>query len=119
MSLGYNLDLDETRANGMGSPKDAVQRNIVINHLALVLEARAGEQARLNIDSRDRKKKGAKSMSANPQDQKGSPADGVMSPEDLAQAIAAYKTRRAERLAAKAQADQGGRHRARGRSQAR
>lgn len=29
-----------------------------------------------------------------------------MSPEDLAQAIAAYKTRRAERLAAKAQADQ-------------
>ena len=106
LSLGYNLDLDETPGEWNGQPYDAVQRNIVINHLALVLEARAGEQARLNIDSRDRKKKGAKSMSANPKTKKARRADGVMSPEDLAQAIAAYKTRRAERLAAKAQADQ-------------
>ena len=45
-------------------------------------------------------------MSANPKTKKARRADGVMSPEDLAQAIAAYKTRRAERLAAKAQADQ-------------
>ena len=107
LSLGYNLDLDETPGEWNGQPYDAVQRNIVINHLALVLEARAGEQARLNIDSRDRKTKGAKSMSANPKTKKKARrADGVMSPEDLAQAIAAYKTRRAERLAAKAQADQ-------------
>ena len=106
LSLGYNLDLDETPGEWNGQPYDAVQRNIVINHLALVLEARAGEQARLNFDSRDRKKKGAKSMSANPKTKKARRADGVMSPEDLAQAIAAYKTRRAERLAAKAQADQ-------------
>ena len=106
LSLGYNLDLDETPGEWNGQPYDAVQRNIVINHLALVLEARAGEQARLNIDSRDRKKKGAKSMSANPKTKTARRADGVMSPEDLAQAIAAYKTRRAERLAAKAQADQ-------------
>ena len=108
LSLGYNLDLDETPGEWNGQPYDAVQRNIVINHLALVLEARAGEQARLNIDSRDRKTKGAKSMSANPKTKKARRADGVMSPEDLAQAIAAYKTRRAERLAAKAQADQEG-----------
>lgn len=40
-------------------------------------------------------------MSANPKTKKARRADGVMSPEDLAQAIAAYKTRRAERLAAK------------------
>ena len=106
LSLGYNLDLDETPGEWNGQPYDAVQRNIVINHLALVLEARAGEQARLNIDSRDRKTKGAKSMSANHKTKKARRADGVMSPEDLAQAIAAYKTRRAERLAAKAQADQ-------------
>lgn len=106
LSLGYNLDLDETPGEWNGQPYDAVQRNIVINHLALVLEARAGEQARLNIDSRDRKTKGAKSMSANPKTKKARRADGVMSPEDLAQAIAAYKARRAERLAAKAQADQ-------------
>ena len=106
LSLGYNLDLDETPGEWNGQPYDAVQRNIVINHLALVLEARAGEQARLNIDSRDRKTKGAKSMSANPKTKKARRADGVMSPEDLAQAIAAYKARRAERLAAKAQVDQ-------------
>lgn len=48
-------------------------------------------------------------MSANPKTKKKARrADGVMSPEDLAQAIAAYKARRAERLAAKAQADQEG-----------
>ena len=109
LSLGYNLDLDETPGEWNGQPYDAVQRNIVINHLALVLEARAGEQARLNIESRDRKTQGAKSMSANPKTKKTARrADGVMSPEDLAQAIAAYKARRAERLAAKAQADQEG-----------
>lgn len=45
-------------------------------------------------------------MSANPKTKKARRADGVMSPEDLAQAIAAYKARRAERLAAKAQVDQ-------------
>ena len=109
LSLGYNMDLDETPGEWDGQPYDAVQRNIVINHLALVLEARAGDQARLNIDGRDRKTKGAKSMSVNPKTKKKARrADGVMSPEDLAQAIAAYKARRAERLAAKAQADQEG-----------
>ena len=39
LSLGYNLDLDETPGEWEGQPYDAVQRNIVINHLALVLEA--------------------------------------------------------------------------------
>ena len=103
LSLGYNLDLDETPGEWEGQPYDAVQRNIVINHLALVLEARAGEQARLNIDSRDRKMKGAKNMSANPKTKKGARrADGVMSPEELAKAIEAYKNRRAQRMAAKA-----------------
>lgn len=57
LSLGYNLDLDETPGVWEGQPYDAIQRNIFINHLALVLEARAGEQARLNIDDRDRTKK--------------------------------------------------------------
>lgn len=102
LSLGYNLDLDETPGEWEGQPYDAIQRNIVINHLALVLEARAGEQARLNIDGRDRKMKGAKNMSANPKTKKGARrTDGVMSPEELDKAIQAYKTRRAMRLAAK------------------
>ena len=56
LSLGYSLDLDETPGVWNGQPYDAIQKNIRINHLALVQSARAGEQARLNIDSRDAKK---------------------------------------------------------------
>ena len=42
-------------------------------------------------------------MSANPKTKKGARrADGVMSPEELAKAIEAYKNRRAQRMAAKA-----------------
>lgn len=51
LSLGYNLDLLEEPGEWHGQPYDAVQTNIVINHLALVANARAGDQARLNIDS--------------------------------------------------------------------
>lgn len=53
LSLGYNLDLLEEPGEWNGQPYDAVQTNIVINHLALVASARAGDQARLNIDSSD------------------------------------------------------------------
>ena len=99
LSLGYNLDLDETPGVFEGQPYDAVQRNISINHLALVLEARAGDQARLNIDGRDRKKKeGVTSMKKTQQKAR---ADGVLSPEDLNKAIAEFKARRAQRIAAK------------------
>jgi hypothetical protein len=51
LSLGYNLDLVEEPGIWEGEPYDAIQTNIVINHLALVASARAGDQARLNIDS--------------------------------------------------------------------
>lgn len=54
LSLGYNLDIDNTPGEYQGEHYDAVQRNIRINHLALVGEARAGDSARLNIDSKDR-----------------------------------------------------------------
>ena len=53
LSLGYNLTLDETPGEWNGQHYDAIQRDIRINHLALGREARAGEQARLNIDGRD------------------------------------------------------------------
>lgn len=46
LSLGYNLTLDETPGEWNGQHYDAIQRDIRINHLALVREARAGEQAR-------------------------------------------------------------------------
>ena len=54
LSLGYNLDIDNTPGEYQGEHYDAIQRNIRINHLALVAEARAGDSARLNIDGKDR-----------------------------------------------------------------
>ena len=104
LSLGYNLDLDETPGVWEGQPYDAIQKNIRINHLALVENARAGKQARLNIDSRDRTLKGAKMTMSKPNTQtkaKGKRRDSEgMSPEDFAAAIEAFKSRRAARMAA-------------------
>lgn len=91
LSLGYNLDLDETPGEWEGEHYDAIQRNIRINHLALVREARAGEQARLNIDSRDETPKGVKIMRKNVT--KTRREDGVLSPEELKKAIEEYKAR--------------------------
>ena len=88
LSLGYNLDLDETPGTWNGEHYDAIQRNIRINHLALVREARAGEQARLNIDSKDAMK-GAKAMSK--KRKKTRRADGILSPDELKKAIAEYR----------------------------
>jgi len=70
LSLGYDLDLEETAGEWNGEHYDAIQRNIRINHLALVREARAGDQARLNIDSRDSNTilKGGKAMSKKTKD---------------------------------------------------
>lgn len=53
LSLGYSLNLIEEPGEWHGQPYDAIQTDIVINHLALVASARAGEQARLNIDGAD------------------------------------------------------------------
>lgn len=100
LSLGYNLDLDETPGEWNGQHYDAIQRNIRINHLALVREARAGETARLNIDSRDNNfiLKGGKAMSKKT-NTSARRADGVLSPEELEKAIEEYKARRAARKA--------------------
>ena len=87
LSLGYSLDLDEAPGVWRGQKYDAIQKNIRINHLALVDSARAGEQARLNIDSRDTRK-GVKAMSKFRKD------SGPLTPEELEQAIAEYKARR-------------------------
>ncbi len=93
LSLGYNLDLEETPGVWKGEHYDAIQRNIRINHLALVREARAGEQARLNIDGRASQTLiGGKAMKKNPK--KARRADGVLSPEELQKAIEEYKAKR-------------------------
>lgn len=95
LSLGYNLDLDETPGVWNGQRYDAVQKNIRINHLALVREARAGEQARLNMDSRDQKNvlKGGKKMSK--KYTKSRHGDSVLSDEEFEKAIDEYKQRKA------------------------
>ncbi|CAB3911619.1 hypothetical protein LMG3410_04862 [Achromobacter aegrifaciens] len=53
LSLGYELELDETPGvTPGGEPYDAIQRNIRYNHLAVVKRGRAGN-ARLNLDAAD------------------------------------------------------------------
>lgn len=82
LSLGYNLTLDETPGEWNGQPYDAIQRNIEINHLALVSAARAGENARLNID-------GKEILTGGPEMEQNK-TDGVLSPEELQKAVAEY-----------------------------
>ena len=103
LSLGYNLDLDETPGVWNGQRYDAIQRNIRINHLALVREARAGEQARLNLDGRDNNVlKGGKRMSK--KTKRVPHADAVLSDEELEKALEEYDKKRGNNAAA-AQAD--------------
>ena len=98
LSCGYNLRLDETPGVWEGQPYDAIQRDIEINHLALVDKARAGEQARLNIDGQGHDcMKGEKLNMEN-----AKRTDGAPTPEELAAAVEAYKQRRAERSGAAA-----------------
>jgi hypothetical protein len=96
LSLGYGLDLDETPGTWNGQHYDAIQRNIRINHLALVDKARAGEQARLNIDGFTRRLKGGKKNMANKTTTRKD--GGPMNPEDLAAAIKAFQERKAARM---------------------
>jgi hypothetical protein len=53
LSLGYVCKLDWKAGIFQGQEYDAVQKHIRINHLAIVRAARAGEEARLNVDSKD------------------------------------------------------------------
>lgn len=92
LSLGYNLTLVEEPGEWNGEHYDAIQTDIQINHLALVTSARAGEQARLNIDSKDNKfKKGGRKLMPRYR----SDADDL-TPEQLQAAIDAYKQSKAQ-----------------------
>jgi hypothetical protein len=91
LSLGYDLVLDETPGEWNGQPYDAIQTEIAINHLAVVREARAGEQARLNIDGKDQNEpKGVKEMA---QEKKS-----TQPPKKVNAEIAAFEERRKRRL---------------------
>lgn len=52
LSLGYAVELEETPGEWKGQKYDAIQRNISVNHLSVVLAGRAGV-ARLNIDGNE------------------------------------------------------------------
>ena len=94
LSLGYNLVLLEEPGVWNGEHYDAIQTKIVINHLAIVASARAGEQARLNIDSSEKNLlRGGKKMKI----KNTRRIDGEsLTPEELEQAIKEYKAKRAE-----------------------
>jgi len=54
LSPGYTLDLDETPGvHPLYGRYDAIQRNITINHLALVDQARGGSSVKLRMDGAD------------------------------------------------------------------
>lgn len=57
LSAGYTADLDPTPGEWNGQPYDGIQRNIRINHVALLPPGmgRAGESAALRLDAWDHK----------------------------------------------------------------
>jgi hypothetical protein len=53
LSVGYSCRLDFVGGDWQGQRYDAIQRDIVVNHVALVDSARAGSAARLRLDGND------------------------------------------------------------------
>lgn len=53
LSNGYNVDLEFTAGEYNGEKYDAIQKNIINNHIAIVWRARGGEKVRLRLDSND------------------------------------------------------------------
>ena len=53
LSMGYACEIEETSGVWCGMAYDAIQRNISYNHCALVDGARAGDAARIRLDSLD------------------------------------------------------------------
>ena len=53
VSMGYEVELDETPGEFEGQKFDMIQRNIVHNHMAIVERGRAGPNVKLKLDSGD------------------------------------------------------------------
>lgn len=102
LSLGYNLELIEEPGEWNGEPYDAIQTNIEINHLALVESARAGEQARLNIDSR----KGKSIKGGNGAMAYAKATSKATDNDDLEKMLEEFKAKKEQRKAAKAKAQE-------------
>ena len=52
VSIGFTCELEEKAGMFNGQKYDAIQRNILINHLAITDDARAGDATRILIDSK-------------------------------------------------------------------
>ena len=50
VSIGFSFDMDEKPGTFNGLRYDSVQRNIVINHVAAVRDARAGDKTKIHVD---------------------------------------------------------------------
>ena len=98
LSLGYNLALDETPGEWNEQPYDAVQTEIRINHLALVKKARAGEEARLNIDGEDSAEEANQNTTGGKDTMAGETQKPAMSADELKKTVEAYEKRRKARL---------------------
>lgn len=104
LSLGYNLDIDDTPGEYNGEKYDCIQRHIRINHLALVGEARAGDNARLNIDSKDTVAKGDPRKGGN---EMGKARDGEsMDPKDFQKNVDEFMKEQESKAQAEDGADQ-------------
>lgn len=55
LSCGYFCDLDFTDGVWNGMEYDAIQKNIIYNHLAVVEHGRAGPEVKISMDSADQK----------------------------------------------------------------
>lgn len=53
LSNGYSVEVDNAPGIHNGEPYDIIQRDIVNNHIAIVWEARGGENVRIKMDSED------------------------------------------------------------------
>ena len=53
LSNGYSVDLEFTPGEHKGQKFDAIQRNIVNNHIAIVWRGRAGNEVKLKLDRND------------------------------------------------------------------
>ena len=95
LSLGYNQTPIEEPGVWNGQPYDAIQTHISINHLALVASARAGDQARLNVDGSDEPELKGGKQSMNEKDTQ-TQQDEELTPEQLEEAIALWKAKNAE-----------------------
>lgn len=96
LSLGYDLELDETPGIYNGQAYDAIQKNIRINHLAIVQSARAGSQAHLNMDHKESVSDDKQYLKGGKREMKTTHRDAMLSPEEFAASIKAYQAKKSE-----------------------